>query len=357
MPPVTLQSRFRGVLLGTAVGDALGLPAEGLSRRRIAKLFPKPWRHRLVFGRGMLSDDTEHTIFLTQALLAHPDAPERFAARLAWSLRWWLVSLPAGIGFGTLRAILRLWIGFPPSRSGVRSAGNGPAMRVAPVGAMFRDNPEKLSAYVRASTCVTHSDPRALTGAMAVARICAWCFRTEATERPPADEFLQLLQACAPEDPEWQGILDVMSQAITNSRSVHEYADSLGFTNGVSGYAYSTVPVAAYAWYRHFGDFESALTAVLDCGGDTDTAGAITGALAGAVAGNEGIPQGWIDGIVDWPRGTGLLYQLSDRLYRASRAQQPTLALPCIWPATVVRNLLFLVVILAHGFRRLLPPY
>jgi ADP-ribosylglycohydrolase len=64
-------TRIHGLLIGTAVGDALGLPAEGLCRRRILRLYQGHWRHRLVFGRGMISDDTEHTIFVAQCLLRH----------------------------------------------------------------------------------------------------------------------------------------------------------------------------------------------------------------------------------------------------------------------------------------------
>ena len=60
--------RLRGLLVGTAVGDALGLPAEGLSRQRVHRLYRGRWRHRLLFGRGMISDDTEHTLFVAQSL-------------------------------------------------------------------------------------------------------------------------------------------------------------------------------------------------------------------------------------------------------------------------------------------------
>jgi hypothetical protein len=132
--------------------------------------------------------------------------------------------------------------------------------------------------------------------------------------------------------------------------------DALGLQRGIAGYVYRTVPVAVYAWYRHWGDFKATLTVVLDCGGDTDTAGAITGALAGAVVGEEGIPRAWIDGISDWPRGSSLLYALSDRLSAASRSQRPGPVVRYFWPALPVRNLLFLVIVLVHGFRRL-PPY
>jgi hypothetical protein len=64
-------------------------------------------------------------------------------------LRGWLLSLPAGIGFATLRAILKLWLGFPLNRSGVYSAGNGPAMRVAVIGAFFRRSETTGSLYRR----------------------------------------------------------------------------------------------------------------------------------------------------------------------------------------------------------------
>ena len=104
---IDVQDRFAGLLLGTAVGDALGLPAEGISRGRIQRMWGGQWRHRFIFGRGMVSDDTEHTLFVAQALLAYPDDATKFQRCLAWKLRLWLLGLPAGIGLATLKAILR----------------------------------------------------------------------------------------------------------------------------------------------------------------------------------------------------------------------------------------------------------
>ena len=69
-----------------------------------------------------------------------------------------------------------------------------------------------------------------------------------------------------------------------------EFADELGLQRGVTGYAYYSVPVALYAWLRHPDDFRYALISVLDCGGDTDTVGAILGALMGARLGRRTIP-------------------------------------------------------------------
>lgn len=351
MNTITRESRMRGVILGTATGDAVGLPAEGISRRRISRLFPGRWHHRLLGRRGMLSDDTEHTLFVAQALLASPGSIDGFSRRLAWSLRGWLLTLPAGIGMATGRAIIKLWLGFSPSKSGVHSAGNGAAMRIAPIGACFADDDESLRNYVRVATRITHSDPRAEIGALAVARVVAWCFQSGATARMERDNLLALLHTCA-DEPEWNELLHKMATAVTEQRSVADFADALGQHRGISGYVYRSVPLALYAWHHHFGDFEATLNAVYDCGGDTDTVGAIAGAMAGAVVGEQGIPTDWLEGLCDWPRSTFLLGRVADRLARGESG-----TVRYFWPALLPRNLFFLFIVLLHGFRRLLPPY
>jgi ADP-ribosyl-[dinitrogen reductase] hydrolase len=58
-----------GCLIGTAVGDALGLPYEGMSLRRAAKMPGPPTRFRFLFGRGMVSDDTEHTVLIAASMI------------------------------------------------------------------------------------------------------------------------------------------------------------------------------------------------------------------------------------------------------------------------------------------------
>ena len=84
---ISLDAALVGCILGTAVGDALGLPYEALSRRRQRKLFRDITRHQFLFGRGMTSDDTEHTCFVAGALIASGGDPDRFSRIFAWKLR------------------------------------------------------------------------------------------------------------------------------------------------------------------------------------------------------------------------------------------------------------------------------
>ena len=347
-----LRERINGLLLGTAVGDALGLPAEGLSRERIQRMWKGQWRHRFLFGRGMISDDTEHTVFVAQALLEHPDNAAAFQRSLAWKLRLWLLGLPAGIGLATLKAIVRLWLGFPPDQSGVWSAGNGPAMRSAILGAYFSDDPENRRAFVTASTRLTHTDPKAETAAQAVAEVAA----QSVNQNLSTEELLANL-ANLGNDAEWQIICQKLSSALNAKKTVAEFAESLGLAKGISGYAYHSVPVAIYAGLRHPDNFRNALISALDCGGDTDTVGAITGALAGVRRRQAGIPQEWLDGICDQPRSVRLLEKIGTRLVEQKNSGQMLGPVRYFWPVLIIRSICFMTIVLWHGFRRLLPPY
>ena len=102
---------IQGCLLGTAIGDSLGLPFEGMSPQRIKKLNPLPLRHRFLFNRGMLSDDTAHTCLVAQSLIVSGENSQLFTKQLARRLRWWLFGLPAGIGMATLKSLIKLSFG------------------------------------------------------------------------------------------------------------------------------------------------------------------------------------------------------------------------------------------------------
>lgn len=327
------------------MGDSIGLPFEGLSPSRTARLCPGPLRHQFLFGRGMVSDDTEHMYLTGRALLAEPKDPNAFARHLARDLRWWLAAAPAGVGLATAKAILRLWLGFPPSKSGVRSAGNGPAMRSPIIGAFFADDPKRMADFVRASTRITHTDPRAGIGALAVAIAAA-----AAVRGPIAPSVLldQLHEIDGGDD--WRSLIARIRESLATQATVADFVAGLGLARGVTGFIYHSVPVALFAWLRHLGDFRATIEAVVRCGGDTDTVASIAGALTGAVVGPEGIPSKWVAGIWDYPCSVANLRRLA-----AALVGEPV-QVPWPWNALPLRNALFLAAVLGHAFRRLLLP-
>ena len=341
---------IEGCLLGTAIGDALGLPGEGLSRRRLARVFPDLSRMHFLGHRSMVSDDTEHACLVAQALIASAGEPEEFTRTLARRLRFWLLGGPAGIGWATLRAILRLWLGFAPDKSGVWSAGNGPAMRSALLGVCYGDDPERLRGLVRASSRLTHTDPRAEAGALAIA-VAAH----HSSCGLPHTYLASMEKILEPGD--LRRLLGDAVVSIQAGETTDAFAASIGAGERVTGYVNQTVPVAVHAWLSFPGDYRSAVLAVIRCGGDTDTTAAITGAIVGAAVGTEGIPDEWLSALAEWPRTVGWMKRLAGQLAEVQESGVPQM--PFSLPALplLARNLLFTAVVLAHGFRRGLPLY
>jgi ADP-ribosylglycohydrolase len=349
------KSAIIGSILGTAVGDALGLPYERLSRRRGMRLFGPPDRYRFFFGRGMVSDDTEHTCMVAQALIASDLKIDRFRKKLVWSLRFWLIGLPAGIGRATLLSCIKLCLGVPSTRSGIFSAGNGPAMRSAVLGAAVADR-QILVDLVRASMRVTHTDPKAEFGARAVA-VAARLARDASLVS--GQHYLDQLRNFCPE----QGATELISliEKVIKSVSANEntlgFAQTIGQARGISGYIYHTVPVVIHAWLSSPTNFRAAIQNVINCGGDTDTTAAILGGILGAGLGPEGIPKEWLERLWEWPRSVAWMRKLGECLANRMDGDKSCSA-PRPWMLLqLLRNVLFLLIVFAHIARRALPPY
>jgi ADP-ribosylglycohydrolase len=291
---------------------------------------------------------------VAQALVASGGNINVFRRSLGWRLRFWLFGLPAGVGMATLRSIIRLWIGFPPDRSGVFSAGNGPAMRTAILGTTIDDR-QALRELVRATTQITHTDPKAEYGAFAIALAAQMAC---AHETASAEQFLSQLQAALEgEGNELISLIQAAATSVKNGEATESFAQSIGLPNGVSGYVYHSVPVAIHAWLRHPRDFRSAVTAVIQCGGDTDSTAAIVGGIVGAAVGKNGIPSEWLKNLFEWPRSVSWMERLGVQLDRSIHTvtKERPIKLP-LW-GLLPRNVFFLIIILCHGLRRLLPPY
>lgn len=333
---MTDAERLAGLLLGTALGDALGLPAEGMSAPLIRRRFGAVERFRLLGATGFVSDDTEQAALVAECLLREAEDPAACAAAFRRALVRWFLRLPFGVGRATVRASLRALVGRVPS--GVRSAGNGAMMR-APILGAIRD-PARRRAFGRALAEVTHRDPRAVEAALYAAEVAAACLAAD-----PGADRAALCSGALPV------VADPALRAGVEAALACPAGDPVAAAAqlGSSGYAPHTAALATFAFVRVGDRPLPALAALIAAGGDTDTAGAVCGAWLGALHGEGALPAALLDRIHDGPFGPTHLRALAAAL--AAGGPPPRWSAP----AALARNLALYPVILAHGLRRLLP--
>jgi poly(ADP-ribose) glycohydrolase ARH3 len=277
-----------GALLGTFVGDALGMPFEGLPPAAIPAA-PEMVEARL--GRGTYTDDTEMMIALAESIIEHGSVDEEGLAK-AFLAR---CDPARGYGSGTLEVLASWRRGVPVGKAAERlfggegSQGNGAAMRIAPLAARFADSPERLRAEAERSARLTHAHPLAIDAAVVQAVAVAAALRGNA--------ILPAARAAA-RTAAMERQLERTEQLLGDDLDPAAAATELG--NSPLGHR--SVPTAIFAATSR-GDFEQVVVFAVRCGGDTDTIGAMAGALAGARSGVASIPGRWRDALEDGPRG------------------------------------------------------
>jgi poly(ADP-ribose) glycohydrolase ARH3 len=290
--------RARGALLGTFVGDALGMPFEGEPPAAI------PARLEMVearLGRGTYTDDTQMAIALAESLLACGGVEDEHLAHAfleAFDPR-------RGYGRGTRTVLGLIADGVPVGEAAERafapggSLGNGAAMRVAPVAVRYVRDGDALLDAARRSARVTHAHEVAVDAAAAQAVAVAAALRGE--------DVLDAARAAAATDELRRG-LDA-ARLLTERPAPEAVAAALG--NGFT--AHESIPAAIYAAAAH-DDFEEAVSFAVRCGGDTDTIGAMAGAIAGAREGADAIPARWLDALEDGEKGRTHVTALAEKL-------------------------------------------
>jgi ADP-ribosylglycohydrolase len=342
---VATFDRIAGTLLGTALGDALGLATEGMSARAIARRFGRVERFHLIGRTGFVSDDTEQAALVAQCLARHPDDVGRCVRAFRRSLLGWFCRMPWGIGRATLLACVRIGLGL--TRSGVRSAGNGAAMRAAIIGTFFDNQPDRRETFGRALAEVTHRDPRAVAGALYVAELAAACARSPAGTRP---EVCQGQARRGVAVAELGGAIDRARDLALRGAGTRDAAEACG----TSGFVLHSVPFATFGLLRYGADPLRALTEIISAGGDTDSTGAILGGWLGALHGETALPRALIERIHDGPFGPTHLRALAECLARIRAGRFATVPRYSA-TAALARNLILYPVVLGHGFRRRLP--
>lgn len=283
------DDRARGALLGTFVGDALGMPYEGAGARVIPPVL-EMIDARL--GRGTYTDDTQMMIGLAESLrrcdVIDPDDLAR-TFRAHFDPR-------RGYGGGTVR-VLELWergvsVDEAARRifAGAGSLGNGAAMRVAPVAVRFGADKALVAVQAGRSARLTHAHPLGIDGAVVQAAAVSAGLNDD-------DPLAAAVSAARTGELRERLLILKAATAVELSPQI---LSKPGDTVGSS--AAESVPVAVTAAARA-GSFEQAVTVAIRCGGDADTLGAMAGAIAGARFGEKGIPARWLDALEDGEDG------------------------------------------------------
>ena len=304
MPPVTETERFAGCLVGQALGDALGFMVEGYPPERCAHYVESAVRPRQLTGYtrgpfrfGQYSDDTQLARELARSMVERGGFdPEDYARRVATLFAEHRI---VGRGRATEQAANRLADGVPWEEAGTPppAAGNGSAMRAAPVGLLLAHDFTALVRVAHDQGRITHQDSRCSAGAVAIAGATAIALRSSSIDVPAlcatlsewTAPFDSILAQALRELPRW--IEEPPDAAVKKIKPVGLNPNHADGWSGISPFVTGSVLWSLYAFLRSPDDYWEAICTAIAVGGDVDTTAAMTGAIAGTHVGLRGIPE------------------------------------------------------------------
>lgn len=308
-PSPSKKDKIRGALLGTAVGDALGMPVEGLSHQNVRTYYKGIKEYREDDQRGDLdagqwTDDTQFTFALTRALTR--DGSEAAAARAAEE---YVALRPRARRWGptSRAAIEQLADGASWQESGAAShPTNGAAMRAAPLGVWWATagaTREEVFEAFRPIFEVTHRHSASVAAGFGQAFAVREALQATPDAFEPAEFWEALVETTA-----WgEDRLGDDRRVSERLRALTDHLDDFPLDlqnrcNGTGSMADEAWPFSVAMFVRNPGLVEATLLSAINVGGDADTTGAMTGALLGALHGWSAFPDEWQDGLEDADR-------------------------------------------------------
>jgi ADP-ribosylglycohydrolase len=298
MDPKELRNRCVGAIVGFAAGDALGMPAEFLSREQIRRYYGSPISGFVKAHPGHASDFLPEGAYTdnTQTMLATAECliecrkmdPARQAdALLSWYQNTGPHRTPAA---ANLQACKHLASGRSWNKSGVFSSCCAAAMRMIPIGLFFNRSPDEVTRAALDNCIITHTEPRAKAAAVCVAYLVARLLQSDEHSRP-ADQVLETADHIAHLDPDLAAVLRWTTQII------HLPPEEALFEIGTSSDAIETVPAAVYCFLKHPRSFLGAVLPAVNAGDATDSIGALAGCFVGTLAGVQAIDKHLLEGL------------------------------------------------------------
>ncbi len=300
-PPAFSYERLAGAAVGTMVGDALGMPVEGMSREEIARRWG--WVEEMLPGRlppGSYTDDSQMMIALLETLASEGRVvPEVLAGRF-------LANYEPIRGYGgRIHGVMqRLAAGVPWQEAGTDSFGNGGAMRVGVLGAYWpeEERAQQLLAEAELQCRITHHHPRGIAGAQAQAMAVAFAARAGAEAREVFREWFVEAVARAVEPTDSYTASRIRAMPDLAGVAPQQAVERLGRAYACDVTAPESVPAAMGAFLAAASATQAVVIAVA-LGGDTDTIGAMAGAIAGAYWGVDAWPRRWTQALEKGPKG------------------------------------------------------
>jgi ADP-ribosylglycohydrolase len=294
------------VLLGGAIGDALGVFAE----TKLPNYQPLlDWDGKTFLGSehhglkpGFYSDDTQLSLCIAQSLIENNGFnPDDLAKRY---VELFTSNTIRGYGRSTKAAIDNLIAGKHWSESGTAGSwGNGTAMRSSPFGVYFRNDLKSLVEICKIDSGITHVSPEAEAGSIAIAVAAYYAVNND------TDNLLDKICPFLPDSKVKNTISSLDALINSDHITVAQALRVLGTKADVR----ETVPSALYLFIK-LDSYQDAVIAAIRAGMDTDTTAAIVGALFGTKYGMRDIPQEWSDNVED----SSKLKQLDSQLYNRS---------------------------------------
>lgn len=300
--PIPARERFSGCLVGQCLGDALGFPVEGQSSEDCQR-YVRDWlratdgrgRANLAAAVGQYTDDSQLARELMQSYLqARRFDPSHYAMHIAAIFREERI---VGRGRATTEAALRLIGGVPWTQAGTPppAAGNGSAMRAAPIGLMYWDDAEQMIAAAHDQGRITHRDPRSSAGAIAVAGAVLLALRGKLDREAWIAQLSGWVHALDPALAEGirrlHDLVDVPSTSAL--KAILKFGRTSDYDNGwegISPFVTASVLWSLYSFFRHPDDYWATICAAIGVGGDVDTTAAMAGAISGAYLGLDALP-------------------------------------------------------------------
>ncbi|MCD6567933.1 MAG: ADP-ribosylglycohydrolase family protein [Dehalococcoidia bacterium] len=282
-------SRYRGSLLGLAVGDALGMPFEFLAPGSFEPVEEMVGGGGFGLPAGHWTDDTSMALCLAESLIERRgfDPVDQMERYLRWYREGHLSSIDKCFDMGgtVLEALLFFSRTHAPYCGSVdpMSAGNGSLMRLTPVPLFYAGHPEEAIERAAESSRTTHGAATAVDACRYMAGLVVGAVGGASRRKLLSKRFCPVpgYWKAHPLVPE----IDEVAAGSFKHRNPPEIEGT--------GYVVKSLEAALWAFYHSTSFREGALLAV-NLGNDADTTGSVYGQLAGAFYGVEGIPEEWL---------------------------------------------------------------